>query len=135
MSLIKGLHHISMKTCNDEEYRRARSFYVDLLGLRIIKECEACLLLDTGNGVVEIFRNGVEPLSQGVLRHFAFAVDDVEACARLVEQAGYEVFVQPKSTSIGGDTAFPADIAFCKGPLGEDIEFFCQHWKNKEEMD
>ena len=55
MSLIKGLHHISMKTCNDEEYRRARSFYVDLLGLRIVKECEACLLLDTGSGIVEIF--------------------------------------------------------------------------------
>lgn len=49
MSLINGLHHISMKTCNDEEYARARSFYVDLLEIRIIKECEACLLLDTGS--------------------------------------------------------------------------------------
>lgn len=128
MSLIKGLHHISMKTCNDDEYTRARSFYVDLLGLRIVKECEACLLLDTGSGVVEIFRNGVEPLPQGNLRHFAFAVDDVEACASLVEQAGYEVFVQPKHVDIGGDESFPAEIAFCKGPLGEQIEFFCQRW-------
>lgn len=128
MSLIKGLHHVSMKTCNDEEYTRARSFYVDLLGLRIVKECEACLLLDTGNGIVEIFRNGVEPLDQGNLRHFAFAVDDVAACARLVEQAGYEMFVQPKAVNIGGDENFPAEIAFCKGPLGEQIEFFCQKW-------
>jgi len=163
MSLIKGLHHISMKTCNDEEYRRARSFYVDLLGLRIVKECEACLLLDTGSGIVEIFRNGVEPLPQGVLRkhdvcavapkaahgraatvgnlrHFAFAVDDVAACANLVEQAGYEVFVQPKSVNIGGDEKFPCGggLAFCrrhnacKGPLGEEIEFFCQKWGVKE---
>lgn len=128
MSLIKGLHHISMKTCNDEEYRRARSFYVDLLGLRIVKECEACLLLDTGSGIVEIFRNGVEPLGQGIIRHYAFAVDDVAACASLVEQAGYEVFVQPKSVNIGGDENFPAEVAFCKGPLGEEIEFFCQKW-------
>ncbi len=130
MSLIKGLHHISMKTCNDEEYRRARSFYVDLLGLRIVKECEACLLLDTGSGIVEIFRNGVEPLPQGVLRHLAFAVDDVAACVSLVEQAGYEVFIQPKSVNIGGDENFPAEVAFCKGPLGEEIEFFCQRWQN-----
>ena len=132
MSLIKGLHHISMKTCNDEEYRRARSFYVDSLGLRIVKECEACLLLDTGSGIVEIFRNGVEPLGQGVIRHYAFAVDDVAACAKLVEQAGYEVFVQPKSVNIGGDEYFPAEVAFCKGPLGEEIEFFCQKWGVKE---
>lgn len=111
MSLIKGLHHISMKTCNDEEYRLARSFYVDLLGLRIVKECEACLLLDTGSGIVEIFRNGVEPLGQGVIRHYAFAVDDVAACAKLVEQAGYEVFIQPKSVNIGGDENFPAEVA------------------------
>ena len=132
MSLIKGLHHISMKTCNDEEYRRARSFYVDLLGLRIVKECEACLLLDTGSGIVEIFRNGIEPLEQGVIRHYAFAVDDVAACASLVEQAGYEVFVQPKSVNIGGDESFRAEVAFCKGPLGEEIEFFCQKWGVKE---
>ena len=83
MSLIKGLHHISMKTCNDEEYRRARSFYVDLLGLRIVKECEACLLLDTGSGIVEIFRNGVEPLGQGVLRkHDVCAVAPKERFSR-----------------------------------------------------
>ena len=130
MSLIKGLHHISMKTCNDEEYNRARSFYVDLLGLRIVKECEVCLLLDTCSGIVEIFRNGVEPLGQGVIRHYAFAVEDVAACADLVEQAGYEVFIQPKSVNIGGDESFPAEIAFCKGPLGEEIEFFCQKWQS-----
>ena len=130
MSLIKGLHHISMKTCNDEEYNRARSFYVDLLGLRIVKECEVCLLLDTCSGIVEIFRNGVEPLGQGVIRHYAFAVDDVTACADLVKKAGYEVFIQPKSVNIGGDENFPAEIAFCKGPLGEEIEFFCQKWRS-----
>ncbi len=129
MSLIKGLHHISMKTCNEDEYRCARTFYVDLLGLSIVKESDVCLLLDTGSGIVEIFRNGYQPLPQGNLRHFAFAVDDVVACAKLVEQAGYEVFVQPKAVNIGGDESFPAEVAFCRGPLGEQIEFFCQHWK------
>ena len=81
-------------------------------------------------GQPEIFRNGVEPLPQGAIRHYAFAVDDVAACADLVEQAGYEVFVQPKSVNIGGDENFPAEVAFCKGPLGEEIEFFCQKWRS-----
>ena len=66
----------------------------------------------------------------GNLRHYAFAVDDVVACADLVEQAGYEVFVQPKSVNIGGDESFPAEVAFCKGPLGEEIEFFCFNWRS-----
>ena len=71
-----------------------------------------------------------EKYLRDVRAFFAFAVDDVAACARLVEQAGYEVFVQPKSVNIGGDENFPAEVAFCKGPLGEEIEFFCQKWQS-----
>ncbi len=126
--MIKGIHHISMKCCNDEEYRRARAFYTEVLRLAIVKECDACILLDTGAGIVEIFRDGTESLEKGVIRHVAFAVEDVEACVKAVKVAGYEVFVEPKAVQIGGDAAFPAMIAFCRGPLGEEIEFFCQQW-------
>ncbi|MBQ3255797.1 MAG: DUF4298 domain-containing protein [Oscillospiraceae bacterium] len=128
VSMIKGIHHISMKTQNEEEYRKARHFYTETLGLAVIKECDACILLDTGAGVVEIFRNATEALPQGVIRHFAFTVDDVQACTDAVEAAGYEVFIRPKTVQIGGDPAFPASIAFCRGPLGEEIEFFSQGW-------
>ena len=79
-------------------------------------------------GIVEILRDGTELLEKGVIRHFAFAVDDVQACVNAVEAAGYEVFIAPKTVHIGGDSAFPAIIAFCYGPLGEEIEFFCQGW-------
>lgn len=126
--MIKGIHHISMKCQNEEEYKKVRSFYVDTLRLSVIKECDACILLDTGAGLVEIFRDGKESLEKGVIRHFAFAVDDVKACVNAVEAAGYEVFIAPKTVQIGGDSAFPATIAFCYGPLGEEIEFFCQGW-------
>lgn len=126
--MINGLHHISMKTTNDLQYAKVREFYVGVLGLGIIKECDRCLLLDTGNGIVEIFRNGEEDLSQGVVRHFALATDDVDACAEKAEKAGYEVFIKPKNVCVGGDEAFPARIAFCKGPLSEEIEFFSQGW-------
>lgn len=127
-TMIKGIHHISMKCQNEEEYRKVRRFYAETLQLPVIKECEACILLDTGAGIVEIFRDGTESLEKGVIRHFAFAVDDVQTCVNAVESAGYEVFIAPKTVQIGGDPAFPATIAFCYGPLGEEIEFFCQGW-------
>lgn len=126
--MIQGLHHISMKTASDEEYQKVRAFYVDLLKLRIIKECDACTLLDTGSGIVEIFRNGTEPMQQGVIRHFAFAAEDVDACIETVRAAGYTIHVEPKDVQIGGDPAFPARVGFCIGPLGEQVEFFCQKW-------
>lgn len=37
-----------------------------------------------------------------------------------------EVFVEPKDIEIQSDPRFPARIAFCRGPLGEEIEFFCE---------
>ncbi len=126
--MIKGIHHVSMKTRNDAEYERVKKFYSKILGLKIIKECESCLLLDTGNGIVEIFRNGTEETVRGVIRHFAFAVDDVKACVDAVSGAGYEVFVPMKEVDVGGDRNLHATIAFCKGPLGEEIEFFSSEW-------
>ena len=33
---------------------------------------------------------------------------------------------EPKDIEIQSDPRFPARIAFCHGPLGEDIEFFCE---------
>lgn len=126
--MIKGIHHISMKCQSEEEYQKVRYFYTAVLQLSVVKECDACILLDTGAGIVEIFRNGTESLEKGLIRHFAFAVDDVQTCANAVKQAGYEVFIAPKNVQIGSDPAFPATIAFCRGPLGEEIEFFCQGW-------
>ncbi len=126
--MIKGIHHISMKCQNEEEYRQVRHFYTEILQLSVVKECEACILLGTGSGLVEIFRDGTDSPGKGVIRHFAFAVDDVQACANAVAQAGYEVFIAPKNVQIGGDPAYPAVIAFCRGPLGEEIELFCQGW-------
>lgn len=126
--MITGLHHICMKTQNDEEYAQVRAFYTELLGLRIVTESEVCALFDTGAGIVEIFRNGTEPMPLGVLRHFAFAVDDVDALIETVRAAGYKIHVEPKDVQIGGNPKFPARVGFCIGPLGEQIEFFCQKW-------
>lgn len=127
--MIKGIHHVSLKTENDEQYKKVCEFYADILGLSVLKECDACTLFNTPSGIVEIFRDGNNSLPQGVIRHFAFSVDSVDTYAETVKKHGYEVFIEPKDVLIGGDENFPARVAFCKGPLDEDIEFFEQKWK------
>lgn len=81
MSLVKGLHHVSMKCSSMEEYEKTVDFYKNI-------------------------------------------TDDVDACVDAVKKAGYEVFIEPKNIEIASIPVFPARIAFCRGPLGEEIEFF-----------
>lgn len=122
--LVKGLHHVSMKCSSIEEYEKTVDFYKNIIGIPVARTWEAGIMLDTGSGIIEIFNDGDGALGKGVIRHFAFATDDVDACAEAVKKAGYEVFIEPKNIEIASLPAFSARIAFCKGPLGEEIEFF-----------
>lgn len=124
MSLIKGIHHASMTCCNEQEYQKVVAFYRDVLKMPVARTWEKGIMFDTGNGVIEVFTGGDIPLEKGVIRHFALATEDVDACVKAVADAGYEVFVKPKDIIIPADSVLKAKIAFCKGPLGEEIEFF-----------
>mgnify|MGYP004603514003 FL=1 len=124
--MIKGIHHVSMKCSNQEEYEKTLHFYKDILGLPVKRSWNAGIMLDTGAGLIEIFNDGEEKLDKGVIRHFAFAVDDADQCIDTVRKAGYEVFVEPKDVVIASMPPLPARVAFCYGPLGEEIEFFAE---------
>lgn len=126
MALITGVHHIAMKCCNQEEYEKTLKFYTETLGLPVARVWDGGIMLDTGSGLLEIFTNGETPLPQGAIRHFALATGDVDACVAAVEKDGYKVFMGPKDITIPATPVFPARIAFCIGPLGEEIEFFCE---------
>ena len=126
MALIKGIHHVALKCSDAEEYRKVAEFYRDILGLSVARSWDGGIMFDTGDGIIEVFDDGEVPLPQGNIRHFAFATEDVDACVSAVRKAGYEVFVEPKDIEIQSDPKFPARIAFCRGPLGEEIEFFCE---------
>jgi glyoxylase I family protein len=126
MSLVKGIHHVALKCCTKQKYEEERKFYKDILGIPVIREWSDGMMLDTGSGILEIFNNGTDALDQGTIRHFAFATNDVDACVRAVFEAGYEVFVEPKDVVIPSTPEFPVRIAFCRGPLGEEIEFFME---------
>ena len=113
-----------MKCAGPEEFERVKEFYCGVLGLTVRREWPDGAMLDAGNGLIEVFRNGGGGAERGVVRHFALASDDVDSCVERIRQAGYRVFVEPKDIVIESDPALPARIAFCTGPLGEEIELF-----------
>ena len=122
--MITGLHHVSMKCGNAEAFRRAKAFYCEILGLPVWREWPEGILIDTGSGLIEIFNNGDGELRQGAIRHFALADTDVDATTEKLRQAGYEILTGPRDISIKPEPGYPARIAFCVGPLGEQIELF-----------
>ena len=124
MGLINGIHHISMKTSSAEQYNKVVGFYQDILGLPVLRKWEGGIMFETGAGLIEIFTNGEGDLPKGTIRHIAFNVDNVDLCVKTVTEAGYEIFMGPKDIVIPSSPELHARMAFCYGPLGEEIEFF-----------
>jgi glyoxylase I family protein len=122
--MITGLHHISLKCGTEDEFKRAKSFYLDVLGFKIVREWPEGAMIGFGNGMLEIFNNGDGIKTKGALRHIAFATDNVDEIVSKVKGAGYNVFIEPNDIVIRSDPEYPARMAFCFGPLGEEIEFF-----------
>ena len=122
--MVLGIHHISLRCCSDDDYERARDFYCGVLGLRVFREWDGGVMLESGAGRIEIFRSGGGTREAGAVRHFAFACGDVDAAVSAVRAAGYEVFVEPKDVVLPSDPPIRARVAFCRGPIGEEIEFF-----------
>ena len=122
--MIQGLHHISMKCATAEAYARTRDFYTNTLGLTVYREWAEGMLLDTGNGLIEIFCNGEGIPEKGAIRHFALLTDQVDALAEKIREAGYTVFIEPNDVVIPSEPPCPIRMAFCTGPLGEEIELF-----------
>lgn len=127
---IFGVHHIALKACGLEAYEKTLQFYTEILGMPVVRTwgegTGVGTMLDIGGGMMEIFANGENDPGQGAIRHMAFAVKDVDACVEAVRAAGYEITVEPNDIEIPSNPPLPARIAFCIGPVGEEIEFFCE---------
>ena len=125
---ITGIHHIALKAQGTEAFSKLLEFYHDILGLPIVRRWgegdNLGAMLDTGAGILEVFSNAPDILSQGALRHLAFEVEDPDVCIEAVRAAGYKVTIEPKDIVIASDPPYPARIAFCIGPVGEEVEFF-----------
>ena len=125
---VTGIHHIALKAQGLEAFQKTIAFYHEILGLPIVRQWgegeNVGIMLSTGDGMLEIFANAEDVPSQGALRHMAFAVEDTDACAAAVRAAGYQITREPVDIVIGSVPPYPARIAFCIGPVGEEIEFF-----------
>ena len=127
---ICGVHHIALKACGLEDYEKTVRFYHEILGMPIVRTWgtgeNVGIMLDTGAGLMEIFANAKEYPGQGAIRHMAFAVKDVDDCVEAVRAAGYQIIVEPKDIEFKSEIPYYARIAFCIGPVGEEIEFFAE---------
>ena len=114
MSLVKGIHHIALKCCGAEEFEKTVGFYQDVLGLPVARAWGkgeyAGVMLDTGSGII--------------VRHFALLTDDVAGCVETVRAAGYQITEEPHDCTVPSVPPYGLHIAFCIGPVGEEIEFF-----------
>ena len=128
---ITGVHHISLKAEGAEAFERVLDFYCNILGLELHERWEnasglPCAMIRLGGGVLlEVMSSGTMPKGEnGSVDHFALATDTVDLAVEAVREAGYEITMEPRDGRLG--VAAPRDIriAFCRGPLGESIEFF-----------
>ena len=126
MSLINGVHHVALYCDRPESFKQTVDFYHCVLGIPIKRVWDGGAMLDAGGVLLEIFETGAPENAEGVIRHFALTTGDVDACVKAVTAAGYEVFMEPNDIVIASEPPFPARIAFCYGPMGEQIEFFCE---------
>ena len=132
--MIRGIHHISIK-CVKEDYEKVKSFYLGTLGLKLIREWPDGAMIGCEDHIIEVFNNGTERLPKGVITHIAFFTDDPDELAQKVKDAGYEVFMEPTDKTIPSDIPYPIRVAFCYGPLGEEIEFFAEREGHEQGRD
>ena len=124
--LIKGIHHVALKCGSDAEFEKTMSFYTEVLGLEVKRSWAAGAMIDAGDFLMELFREGKVCGCTGAINHFAFAVENVDELTEKIRAAGYAITKEPTDICIPSEPPLPARIAFCVGPVGEEIELFCE---------
>ena len=131
MALIKGLHHVGIKCGSVEEYEAAIAFYRDVLGFSFVRSWgegpDSNIMLRVGTMMVELCASGKVSGETGATNHVALAVDDVDACVEAVKRAGRPITLGPVDVDVQAETFYPVRVAFCIGPVGEEIEFFKEY--------
>ena len=129
--IIKGMgfHHIGLKAA---DFEKSQKFY-QAHGLReIVRWGEGekeIIMYDLGDGGrIELFANGGDEFAeQGKWVHFAVCVEDVEHAYNVALAAGATPHIAPKIVPLDSKPEkISINIAFVKGPDGEQIEFFKQ---------
>lgn len=123
-----GFHHIGLKVA---DFEKSVDFYENGLGMKKFASWGEgdgrVQMLDLGDGgILELFAGGGDHLSNsGKWVHFAMKVDDVDAAYATALAAGAESLIPPKVVPLDAKPEkLTLNIAFVKGPDGEELEFF-----------
>ncbi len=122
-----GFHHIGLKY---KELDRSLEFY-KALGLTEVARwgdtgAEIVMLALKDGGIIELLPEFGETFAEnGRWIHFAIKVDDVEAAYKTALSAGALPITEPKVVPLDSKPQrMSINIAFVKGPNGEELEFF-----------
>lgn len=96
---LKKIHHVAIIA---SDYKKSKDFYVNLLGLKIIREVyreerdSYKLDLETGDSQIELFSFKNSPKRPSYpeacgLRHLAFEVENIEQEVKELKEKGIEV--------------------------------------------
>ena len=124
-----GFHHIGLKAA---DFQKSAAFY-KALGLKEVggwgEGEKEIMILDLGDGGrIELFASGGDEFSEnGKWIHFAVQVEDVQKAYDTALAAGAVSHIAPKIMELAS-RPYPMaiQVAFVKGPDGEQIEFFKQ---------
>ncbi|MDQ1281397.1 MAG: hypothetical protein QG670_2662 [Thermoproteota archaeon] len=122
-----GFHHVSLRV---KDLNKSIKFYSEGLGFieRFSwgKDPKRTILMDIGDGNYFEISQGDPNLSyvEGIFRHLALRVNDCKAALELVRNAGAEVTVDPRDSTLSSNPPLQIRVAFFKGPDGEVIELF-----------
>jgi catechol 2,3-dioxygenase-like lactoylglutathione lyase family enzyme len=96
---------------------RARKFYAEQLGLKLLEETPFTCRFGAGKGSQLSIRRGQPPVSGPTVAHFE--VDDIEAQIRDLTSRGvtFEEYESPKTVNFIAEVG-PARAAWCKDPDG-----------------
>ncbi len=127
--IIKGMgfQHIALKCADIEKSLR---MYKALGMTEVCRWGEGerlIVMLNIGDGGrIELFANGNDDYKvMGKWAHFAVNVDDVDYAYETALKAGFEALTPPKIAPLDAKPRkFSINIAFVKGPDGEELEFF-----------
>ena len=120
-----GFHHVALAA---RDFDTSLEFYQDGLGFPTAhawgKPGDRAVMLDVGDGFLEIFERPGHPVADGPFIHLALRVPDCRAAHAAALEAGAVEKTAPKDVDIPSRPVYSVTISFVTGPDGEEIELF-----------
>ena len=123
---FEGMHHLALTT---NKYNETEEFYVKGLGLPVSSSWKTkngrAMMIDLGNqNYLEVFEAAEDLGTKSILVHYALKCESCDEAVEIARAAGAEIMSEANDFYVPSDPPFTCRIAFCKGPSGEEIEFY-----------